>query len=438
MQSPLTIVLDDYQVIDSKAIHKMVFKLITWLPDRVNLIISSRSDPPFPLGRLRSMGILCELRIDDIRFKLEETTQFLNQAVEWDLSAEEIRLLYRKTEGWIAGLQLAAFSMRNYGDKNKFFTYFTGDDRFVADYLVQEVLRQQPEQIRSFLHQTSLLKVLSDQVCQAVTDINGCQEILEYLEDNNLFLISLDRNRRWYRYHHLFSELLRRRLALEHPAMAPSIHQRASQWFESNDLIDQAIYHALEIEDYERAASLIQGIVLSRVNRGEFETVRYWIEKLPGPILDTYPWLGIARAWEMVFSGQLEFIQEEINQLSSNLLSVSVNEKHIRGHLFAINACLSSLSGDQINALKHSRDALSYLPKEDYFARGISSLILGLSLRWKGDLSAAIEAYTVAQQVSNKGEDSFVYIYSSSFKGYVMVLQGRLKKGMISTLLNRK
>jgi LuxR family maltose regulon positive regulatory protein len=429
LQKPLTIILDDYQAIDSKAIHEMVFKFITWLPDRVNLIISSRSDPPFPLGRLRSMGVLCELRIDDIRFNLEETTLFLNQAVEWDLSADQIRFLYRKTEGWIAGLQLSAFSMRNYGDKSKFFASFAGDDRFIADYLVQEVLRQQPEQIRSFLLQTSLLKVLSDQVCQAATGIHGCQEILEYLEDNNLFLISLDRNRRWYRYHHLFSELLRRRLVLEHPAISPSIHRSASQWFESNHLVDQAIYHALEIEDYERAASLIQGIVLGRVNRGEFETIRYWLEKLPGLILDTHPWLGIARAWELVFSGQLDFIQEEINQLASNVIPDSANQEHIRGHLFAIKACLSSLSGDQVNALKHSQDALSFLPEEDYFARGISSLILGLSLRWKGDLSSAIEAYTIAQQVSKKGEDSFVYIYSSSFKGYVMVLQGHLKEG---------
>jgi LuxR family maltose regulon positive regulatory protein len=429
LQTPLNIVLDDYQAIDSKSIHEMVFKFINWLPDQVDLIISTRSDPPFPLGRLRSRGELCEIRINDIRFDLEETTQFLNLAVEWDLSAEEISYLNRITEGWIAGLQLSAFSMRNYSNKSKFFTSFAGDDRFVADYLVQEVLRQQPKQISSFLIQTSLLKVLSDQVCHAVTDIADCQKILEYLEENNLFLISLDRNRGWYRYHHLFSELLRRRLALEHPKEISSIHQRASQWYENHNFIHQAIYHALEMEDYERAAELIQGSILSLINRGEFETVKSWIEKIPKSIITSHPWLGIAQVWEMVFSGHLDFIQGEINHLSSDLLSDTADEEHIRGHLFAIKACLSSLSGDQVNALEHSQGALALLPEDDFFARGISSLILGLSLRWQGDLSAAIEAYTIAQKVSKEGEDSFVYIYSSSFKGYVMVLMGRLKEG---------
>lgn len=429
MRTPLTIILDDYHVIESKSIHEMVFQLITRLPGQVNLIIATRSDPPFPVSRLRSMGQLCELRIKDIRFNLEETTQFLNQVVDWDLSEEEIRILNRKTEGWIAGLHLSAYSMRNYSDKKTFFSSFAGDDRFIADYLVEEILRQQPEQIKSFLLQTSLLEVLSDQVCHEVTGIDHCQSILEYLEDNNLFIISLDRNRRRYRYHHLFSELLRRRLALEQPEKIPRIHKQASQWFESHNLIHQSIYHAFETNDYERAALLIQRIVMKLINQGEFETINSLIEKLPRPIIDSHPWLGIARAWEMVFSGQLDLIQDEVSLISTSPSLIAADKDHVNGHIFAIQACLNSFKGDQSTALYDSQGALALLPPDDYFARGISSLILGLSLRWKGDLSAAIEAYTTAQQVSEKGEDSFVYIYSSSFKGYVMVLMGRLEEG---------
>jgi LuxR family maltose regulon positive regulatory protein len=232
----------------------------------MHLVIAARSDPYFPLSRLRASGQLTELRATDLRFSSSEAAEFLNQVMGLDLSAEDIAALEARTEGWIAGLQLAAISMQGREDTASLIKSFTGSHRFVLDYLVEEVLEQQSESIQNFLLQTAILDRLTGSLCDAVrfgeakspTGQDNAQATLEMLEHANLFIVPLDEERRWYRYHHLFADLLRQRLRQTQPEQVSTLHQRASEWYEQNRFIDEAIEHALRAEEFERAAHLIE------------------------------------------------------------------------------------------------------------------------------------------------------------------------------------
>ena len=257
-------VLDDYHIIDSKPVDNALAFLLEHLPPQMHLVITTREDPQFPLARLRARGQLTELRAADLRFTPAEAAEFLNQAMSLQLSAEDIAALEARTEGWITGLQLAALalqgslSMQGHPDTSRFIQSFTGSHRFVLDYLVEEVLQRQPEHIRSFLLQTSILERLSGPLCDAVTGQKDGRGILETLERGNLFIVPLDDQRQWYRYHHLFTEVLLAHALEEQPGQIPLLHKRASAWYEQNNLPAEAIRHALAARDFERAAGLIE------------------------------------------------------------------------------------------------------------------------------------------------------------------------------------
>ena len=260
----LILVLDDYHVIDSKPVDDALVFLLEHLPPRMNLVITSREDPPLPLARLRARGQLTELRTADLRFTPAEAAEFLNQVMGLNLSAEDIAALETRTEGWIAGLQLAALSMQGRSDSASFIQAFTGSHRFVLDYLVEEVLQRQPDRVRSFLLQTAILDRLSGSLCDAVcsagtsTGREDGRHMLATLERSNLFVFPLDDKRQWYRYHHLFADVLRARLTDEQPDQVYDLHRRASLWYEQNGLAPDATRHALAAEDFERAAGLIE------------------------------------------------------------------------------------------------------------------------------------------------------------------------------------
>jgi LuxR family maltose regulon positive regulatory protein len=253
-----TLVLDDYHVIESKLVDNILAFLLDHLPPQMHLIITTREDPNLPLPRLRVRGQLAELRSADLRFSLSETTEFLNRVMDLNLSAANIDALEASTEGWVAGLQLAALSMHGRSDIPGFIKAFAGDDRFVVDYLVEEVLQNQPENVRNFLLQTSILDRLNGSLCDAVTDQDEGKGLLETLERGNLFVVPLDDKRQWYRYHHLFAEVLRTRSIEEQPDRVPALHRKASEWYEQNDLPADAIHHALEAGDIVRAAGLVE------------------------------------------------------------------------------------------------------------------------------------------------------------------------------------
>ena len=253
-----TLVLDDYHLVDSKPIDQALTFLIEHLPRQMHLVITTREDPNLPLARLRAQGQLTELRAADLRFTPTEAAEFLNQVMSLSLSAEDIAALDNRTEGWIAGLQLAALSMRGREDVHQFIKAFAGENRYIVDYLIEEVLQRQSECVRSFLLQTSILGWLSGPLCDAVTGQLECNVLLQGLERSNLFVSPLDDKRHWFRYHPLFADVLRAHLIDEQPDQVPILHQRASEWYEQNGSAADAIRHALAAEDFERAAGLIE------------------------------------------------------------------------------------------------------------------------------------------------------------------------------------
>ncbi|MGH3337373.1 MAG: AAA family ATPase, partial [Propionibacteriaceae bacterium] len=258
IEDDFVLVLDDYHVIDARAVDDVLTFVLEHLPPQMRLVVSTREDPDLPLARLRARGQLTELRATDLRFTPDEAAEFLKEVMSLELSAEDIAALESRTEGWIAGLQLAALSMQGREDVPSFIRAFAGDNRYIVDYLVEEVLQRQPERVRSFLLRTSILDRLSGPLCDAITDQEDTGVMLETLERGNFFVVPLDDRRQWYRYHHLFAEVLRAHLRAEQPDQVSILHQRASEWYEHNGLPAEAIQHALAAEDFGQAANLVE------------------------------------------------------------------------------------------------------------------------------------------------------------------------------------
>src|SRR3712207_200105 len=286
------LVLDDYHVVDARAIDDALVFLLEHLPPRMHLVIATREDPHLPLARLRARGQLTELRASDLRFTLSEAAEFLNSVMGLGLSAEDIAALESRTEGWIAGLQLAALSMRGREDVSGFIRAFAGDNRYIVDYLVEEVLQRQPERIRSFLLQTSILERLSGPLCDAVTGQADGNARLEALERGNFFVVSLDDQRHWYRYHHLFADVLHTQILAEQPEQIATLHRRASAWYEQNGLLADAVHHALAAADFARAADLVE-LAVPALRRSRQETrLLGWLRTLPDEVVRFRPVLS--------------------------------------------------------------------------------------------------------------------------------------------------
>jgi LuxR family maltose regulon positive regulatory protein len=320
----LVLVLDDYHLIESHAIHDSLTFLLENLPPRMHVIISSRSDPPIPLARLRARGQLAELRAADLRFTLEEATVLLRQVWELDLSKQGIAALEERTEGWVTGLQLAALSLRGASDPMQFIERFTGSQRYILDYLTEEVLQGQPEYVQTFLLQTSILERLNAELCEAVLQVDKtvCQQILEYLERSNLFLVPLDERRGWYRYHHLFGDLLLARLQSADPRQAVELHRKAAAWYEQRELVNEALRHALAAGETTWAAQLVEKHVEGVLRRGEGDTLRGWLSTLPQEVGRTRPRLALAQAIAMFNAGHLREAELLLNEAEQGLAVV--------------------------------------------------------------------------------------------------------------------
>jgi LuxR family maltose regulon positive regulatory protein len=316
LPSPMVLVLDDYHLIEAQPVHDALTFLLRHMPSPsrgLHLAIITRDDPPLPLARLRARSQLTELRVTDLRFARSEAAEFLNQAMDLDLSAEDIAVLERRTEGWIVGLQLAALSMRGREDVSDFIRAFAGDNRYIVDYLVQEVLQRQPERVRSFLLQTSILDRLCGPLCDAVRfgdakspgQENG-KAMLAALEGGNLFVVPLDDKRQWYRYHRLFADVLHSYLMEEQPDQVPTLHRRASEWYEQNGLPADAIRHALAAEDYDRAAGLVELAWPAMDENFQSAAWLGWAKALPDELVRARPVLSVGYAWALFGDGELE------------------------------------------------------------------------------------------------------------------------------------
>jgi LuxR family maltose regulon positive regulatory protein len=326
------LVLDDYHLVDGPGVQPGMAFLVEHLPPHVHLLISTRADPALPLARLRARGELVEIRAADLRFTRDEVATYLNEAIGLDLAENHIAALEDRTEGWIAALQLAALSMQGRADVGGFIAGFTGDDRYIVDYLVEEVLRRQPDHIRNFLIQTSILDRLTGPLCDAVTAQPGGKAMLESLDRANLFVVPLDDSRRWYRYHHLFADVLRTHLMDERGGEVRDLHRRASRWFDENGEPAQAVRHALAAREVERAADLVE-LALPALRRSRQEaTIRGWIDALPDEVVRVRPVLAVGLIGALMAGGEFEGVEERLHDAEQCLaqpIAVVVDEQEL-------------------------------------------------------------------------------------------------------------
>jgi LuxR family maltose regulon positive regulatory protein len=415
----IVLVLDDYHLIEARPVHDALTFLLRHLPPRTHLVIATRDDPHIALACLRARSQLTELRAADLRFSSSEAAEYLNQAINLGLSPEEIMALQTRTEGWIAGLHLAAISMQRHQDPASLIQSFTGSHRFVLDYLIEEVLDQQSTSVQAFLLQTSVLDRFAASLCDAVTGQKDGQATLEMLEHANLFIVPLDGERRWYRYHRLFADLLRQRLYQTRPEQVPTLHHRTSVWHEQHGFADEAIEHALRGGNYERAADLIEKYIDAIWERGEHTNLRRWLARLPVKLVCTRPHLGIVQAWHLFTSGQHDAAEESLQAAERALGSAvergtepSRRERDdqldsermtIRGRAAAIRAFLASYSGDVPGTIQQARRALENLPQHDSNWRSTAIIALGDAYSLSGELAAAYRARLAAREASKAG-----------------------------------
>ena len=447
IEDDLALVLDDYHVIDARAVDDALAFVLEHLPPRMHLIISTREDPHLPLARLRARGQLGELRAADLRFTPSEAAEFLEGVMGLDLSAEDIAALEDRTEGWIAGLQLAALSMRGREDVAGFIRAFAGDNRYVVDYLVEEVLQRQPERVRSFLLQTSILERLSGPLCDAVTGQERSNALLEALERGNLFVVPLDDRRHWFRYHHLFADVLRARLMEEQPDRAPTLHRRASEWYERNGSPTDAIRHALAAEDFERAAGLVELAALEMLGSSQ-ETLYRWLMALPDEVVRARPVLSVYYAFALLGRGGFEAFDAHLRDAerwldtsaetserreAPSVEMVVVDEVAFRslpGTIAVARAYHAGALGDVFCAADHARRALDLLPDDDHLWRGAAASLLGIAYWTSGDLEAAYRSF--ADGVSHQQMTGHVrfQIAGTYILADIRIAQGRLNEAV--------
>lgn len=432
-----TLVLDDYHVIDAKPVDDVLTFLLEHLPPQMHLVIATREDPHLPLARLRVRSQLTELRATDLRFTPTEAAGFLNQVMGLDLSAEDIAALETRTEGWIAGLQLAAISMQGHKDSTSFIKSFNGSHHFVMDYLVEEVLQQQPDSIQTFLLCTSVLDRLCGPLCDAVLfDPSAAgQETLEYLQQANLFIIPLDKERCWYRYHHLFADLLRQRLYQSAASSAghegkgvAEYHIRASQWYEDNGLELEAFQHAAAANDIDRAARLVVGKGMPLHLRGALVPVLNWLESLPTTVLDEKPVLWVMYAGALTTAGQTTGVEQKLQAAETALqgAKLDVETRDLLGRIANNRATLAVSQYQADTAIVQAHRALEYLRPDNLPVRTITAWALGVAHQLKGDRTAAGRAFTEAISISQAIGHTFVTKLATIGLGSVQETENRL------------
>ncbi len=414
------LLLDDYHLIVAQDVHDLLSFLLDHLPGNLHLILGTRADPPLPLARLRGRGQLTELRQADLRFQPAEVADLLNRVLGLGLSSEQVATLTSRTEGWIAGLQMASLALQSLairpehaaGDVDALIQSFSGTHRYVLDYLLEEVLRREPEQIQAFLLLTSILDRLSAPLCDAV--LSGTQypvstspsrQTLDHLESANLFLLPLDAERCWYRYHRLFADLLRRRLFQHVGAMAiASLHQRASVWYEGQGLLPEAIDHALLAGEYPRAATLIEQAAGPALMRSEVATFLGWVERLPKALQRERLTLSLLHAWALLLGGR------SLDAVESRLQEAGAGSGLLPGQAAPLRAFVAACRGQIPHAVELSRQALAQLPQDEHLLRGIATWNLGVSYLLSGQIEAATQSLEQAAQASQRAGNLMVAV----------------------------
>ena len=441
------LVLEDYHVIDSQPVHDGVAFLLDHLPPQMNLVITSRSDPPLPLSRLRGRGELNELRASDLRFTPDEAAAFLNDAMGLDLTADDVASLERRTEGWIAGLQLAALSMQGSENISGFIRAFAGDDRYIVDYLVEEVLQRQPERVRSFLLQTSILERLNGSLCDAVTDREDGKGMLEALERGNLFVVPLDGKRHWYRYHHLFGDVLRAHSVEEQPDRVPTLHRRAAAWFEERGMAAEAIEQARAAGDHETVARLLAANFEDFVRIGRYSSIASWSASLPDEMVKQRPRLALIQASASMATDDNNQAARRLTSWAEDAISVieggggfdpsddvdmtvvgSEGLETLKGELLALKLVVSARRLPPKEIAEMVDQALELLPP-GHRVRGMLQLIdLGIQMEL-GDIKSALPNLERVVDEARRAQNPSILLAVLAHRGQVYVAMGRLEDG---------
>ena len=362
----LVLVLDDYQFVTAETVHELVMYLLEHAAPNLHLVIATRADPALPLARLRAQGDLLEVRMDDLRFTVEESEALFDQVVGLELDTGDLHSIVSRTEGWAVGLQMAALSLQAAPDRTQFVRNFSGTHRYILDYLIQEVLSRQTSAVRDFLLKTSILDRMCGELCDVVVGetAGSSFQILDTLERSNLFLVPLDEERCWFRYHHLFADLLASQLHQLQPQIIPELHSRASAWFEKNGWLDRAIEHALIAEDFPRAGQLVERSAQKLVYQIPFATMQNWINRLPDEMVQQRTRIGITQGWIWVATGRLSGLESWIDRIEQNFISTKddryreIEKQDIRANFASLRAYDAFYKGDLPRSAELSNLAL--------------------------------------------------------------------------------
>jgi len=436
LSADAVLVLDDYHVIVSPAIHQALIFLLDHLPPRLHLVIASRTDPPLPLARLRARHQLTEIRADNLRFGPDEAATFLNDVMGLGLATTEVTALEARTEGWITGLQLAALSMQRRINLPGFIAALRGSHRSILDYLVDEVIARQSADVTAFLMQTSILRHLTASLCNAVTGRTDSQTMLEWLERANLFVVPLDEERRWYRYHHLFAEALAHRLEQTQPASVAIVHGRASAWYEAQRMPDDAISHALAARDIARAVRLLDQHAQTAIMHGEAATLLRWLDAIPEAQLRASPRLCIAAGWAHFIAlnagGRLEQIEPSLQDAEQGLTErsglSSLEREDLLAEVHALRATIAIEQGETARGIVLAQAALDRLPASNLFLRSSLSYSLGDSYRARGDTAAAMQAFTDARVLGETSSSLITALLATFDLTAVLIEHGQLRQ----------
>jgi LuxR family maltose regulon positive regulatory protein len=447
------LVLDDYHLIQTASIHEMLGHFFSVLPPKIHVSIATRSDPPLPLSRIRTQNQLSELRTKDLSFTTDEINQYFKDKLQGDLSIEDIALLESRTEGWITGLQLAALSMQGRSDPSAFVAKFSGDNRYIVDYLMEEVLHRQPEHIQDFLLQTSILDPLNGSLCDAVSNQKNSQQILHGLEKSNLFIFSLDNERSWFRYHRLFADSLNQRLQYSQREIVPELHRKACDWYDAHGMKYEALDHALAAEDHDRAAFLLEDMAETVWDRGQQVKLAHWFDHLPDRFISQRPQLCVFYARSLIMSGRqkeseqclaaaerlLESASEEIVEIlpDGTRFQHAFDRKEMLGKISAVRALMAMYQGDVANVIEHAYHALVLLSQDNLTWRGVVETMLGMAHGWAGDgnMPKAEKAFSSAMSIMEKAGNTSFYLFAGLSLAGIYTYMGRMQDA--ESLCNR-
>ncbi len=425
----LILVLDDYHVIHNRAIHDGLAYLIERQPPQLHLVITSRADPPLPLARLRARQQMQEIRAADLRFTLDEAATFLQQIWKLPIEPAQIAALESRTEGWIAGLQLAALAMQRLNTTQEiadFVAQFTGSHRYILDYLVDETLRGQPGAMQDFLLQSAILDRFCADLCQATLQVTNAADLLAQAEAANLFLVALDGRRQWFRYHQLFADLLRHRLKQTRPDLLPVLHQRASQWHEENGFTEEAIHHALAANDLARAAALMEAVRWDMRNRGETARLRRWLELLPTPVVESSGPLAVSYAWALLMGGEMAAAEAYLERVVVPLLPQAPADADWPAEVAVMRGEFALAQRRFQEAVAYCTAARDKIPPDQPRFRGALENILGHAYQMQGQLDLAQQSFATAAEVATQTNNRFSLLSARAGQARLLEVRGRL------------